>query len=115
MSGLIDLNPFGIEPDELSFTNRQFSPTSRGQTPQLESANLNPEQTQGRMPYGRCHATHLAIFTFNQLQAQPAGRDSFAKPNRRVTRRQLWLRSQYPRPARKGLMRPDLEPFFQIA
>jgi hypothetical protein len=40
---------------------------------------------------------HLPVFSFNQIQGDPAGWDRFAKSNGRLPSRQLWLGVQYPR------------------
>ena len=81
---------------QLSLGFTQFPPRTRRQLAQFESANPHAEQPQGRMAKRGRHAPDLAIFPFDQLQSNPAGRHCLAEADRRVARRNLRLRLQPP-------------------
>src|SRR5205809_7508591 len=81
----------------------KIRPTARRQTAKPPSPNSHPNEPQGWMTDGRGHVTHLAIFSFNQFQTEPARGHGLAKTNRRMAGRDFRLRFQDPRAAGKGV------------
>jgi hypothetical protein len=60
-----------------------------------------------------CHPPDLPIFAFNQLDADPARRDSFPEANRRHPKWNLGLWVEHPSAAGQGFAALDCDPTFQ--
>jgi hypothetical protein len=53
--------------------------------------NAGPNEPQRRMPNGGGHATHLAVFAFDELECDPAIGNRFAHTDRRIAWRDFGL------------------------
>ena len=76
--------------------------------PKLEIPDHHANQPQGRVPDGGRHAAHLVILAFDEFQGDPAIRDGFAGPDRRVTRSDLRLWVEHPYVAGERLVIANL-------
>src|ERR1051325_29541 len=93
----------GSRENALPFFAMQFTPRSRRQFAQPESADAHAQQAQRRMADGGGHAAHLAIFAFDEFEADPAVRHVLAETDRRLARRDPRLRIGQTPPGRGRL------------
>src|SRR5438552_13901411 len=88
--------------NEFSLNRSQLFPSAGRKACDFVFADSHPNEAQGRMADGGGHAPHLAVFAFNQPQSNPASRDSFSEPDRRIARPQVRLWNQNPGAAMPG-------------
>src|SRR6266545_698043 len=99
---------------QLPFFRCDDFPFSRRQITQFKAADARAQQPQGRVPDGRRHPAHLAVFAFRQFQINPAIGNVAAEANRRITRRQRRRRLQNPGATWQSLTPPNQDAFFQL-
>ena len=87
--------------DEGALRFLQHAPLAGEQVRQRKFSNLHAQQSQRRISHRGRHAADLPVFSFDQLQPDPAIRHGFADANRRIARRHLRLWFQAPRAAWK--------------
>jgi len=126
--------------DASAFFRIQNFPFARRQSAEPEISNPHADQPERRMADYRRHFANLPVLAFNQLQTDPAIRNTLAKSDWRIARRQgrarhsvraVWrnygalrraedcvsylrLRLQNPRAARQGLPALNQNPRFQF-
>ena len=93
---------------------RDESPCAGKDICKLKLADANADKPKRWVASGGCHPSDLAVFAFHQFQTNPAGRNGFAKTNRRIAGRYLRLRIQKPCAALTGFSALDNGSGFEL-
>lgn len=99
--------------NELSLRRAQFAPGSGREGTEGETADAHAQQAQSGMADGGGHASDLAVASFGELEAQPAGGDGLAKANGRDARGNGRWRFEGPGAAGQRLSALDDEALFE--
>src|SRR5688500_13441666 len=102
----IDAAPLSRE-HGVAFDGFDFAPPSCWKIPERETANAHANQPQRGMSDGGSHASHLTVFSFDELESDPGVRYIFPKANRRLPASWSELGIQGARPAGQRKMLAD--------
>jgi zinc-binding alcohol dehydrogenase/oxidoreductase len=85
----------------------ELAPFAGGEVAEEEFADARADEAQRRMPDRGRHTAHLAVFSFDQCEREPAIGDGFAHTDRRIARRDFGLGIKQARPAGQGAIVVD--------
>ena len=105
-----------VPEDQVPLRGAELFPGARNKGAKLQFPDFRPDQAEGGVAHGGSHFSDLPVFSFRQLEADPAFGNVFAETNRRIPGGQGGLGFQKPGPTRKGFASLDaqaLGKFFQ--